>query len=204
MDMDENARQQAFMSALVTEHFAVQSTASSTISESSSRASLYLLSLSSSLVALGFATQASRDAFAPFAAVVLPTLFLLGWFTVVRLVDTSIVNAQCLRRIALIHSYYADLTPEGKQFFSSSSTASQESQKMIGIRPGRFVLWFTMAAMIGVVNAVLGGAMVALLLAVGFGVTVGVAVVLGVIVAVASAIVAVRYERHRFNLALPD
>lgn len=59
--MDQQAREQAFMSALVTEHFAQQSAASATISESSSRASLYLLSLSSSLVALGFATQ-SRQA----------------------------------------------------------------------------------------------------------------------------------------------
>lgn len=204
MDMDESARQQAFMSALVTEHFALQSTASSTISESSSRASLYLLSLSSSLVALGFATQASRSAFAPFAAVVLPTLFLLGCFTVVRLVDTSIVNAQCLRRIAHIHTYYANLVPEGKEYFPSIGTATQYSQNMVGIHPGRFILWFTMAAMIGVVNAVLGGTMVALLLAVGFGLSVGFAAVLGVIVAVVCSVTVVGYERHRYDQIMPN
>lgn len=202
--MDDNARQQAFMSALVTEHFALQSTASGTISESSSRASLYLLSLSSSLVALGFATQASRNAFVPFAAAVLPTMFLLGCFTVVRLVDTSIVNAQCLRQIARIHSYYANLAPEGKEFFPSGGTASQETQKMVGIRPGRFVLWFTMAAMIGVVNAALGGTMVALLLAGGIALDRDIAVALGVIVAVAYALVVVRYERRRFAKVFPD
>jgi hypothetical protein len=201
--MDDNERRQAFMSALVTEHFALQSTASSTISESSSRASLYLLSLSSSLVALGFATQASRDAFVPFAAAVLPTLFLLGWFTVVRLVDTSIVNAQCLRRIAFIHRYYADLVPEGREYFPPGGTASQATQKMVGIHPGRFVLWFTMAAMIGVVNGVLGGTMVTLLLAVGMGVSLGLAVPLGVVVAVACAVAAVSYERRRFDREFP-
>jgi hypothetical protein len=202
--MDDNERQQAFMSALVTEHFALQSTASSTISESSSRASLYLLSLSSSLVALGFATQASRNAFAPFAAAVLPTMFLLGWFTMVRLVDTSIVNAQCQRRIAHIHSYYANLVPEGKEYFPSGGTASQETQRMVGIRPGRFVLWFTMAAMIAVVNAVLGGTMIALLLAVGLGIDTGIAVALGVVVAGACAVAAVGYEQRRFDKEFPD
>jgi hypothetical protein len=67
--MDQQASEQAFMSTLVTEHFAQQSTASATISESSSRASLYLLSLSSSLIALGFATQ-SRQTFPYFAAAI--------------------------------------------------------------------------------------------------------------------------------------
>jgi hypothetical protein len=41
-----------FMSALVTEHFVLQSTASSTISESGSRVSIYLSALSSGLVAI--------------------------------------------------------------------------------------------------------------------------------------------------------
>jgi hypothetical protein len=202
--MDDNERQQEFMSALVTEHFALQSTASSTISESSSRASLYLLSLSSSLVALGFAMQASRDAFAPFAAAVLPTLFLLGCFTVVRLVDTSLVNAQCLQQISRIRRYYASLAPEGQEYFPSTETAAQETQRMAGIRPGRFVLWFTMAAMIGVINAALGGTMLALLLAMGLGVGIGIAVVLGVIVALACAGAVVSYERRRFAKVLPD
>jgi len=83
--MDDHGDRTALMSALVTEHFVLQSRASSTISESSSRSTLYLLSLSSSLVALGFATQSSEQAFAPFAAALLPTMFLLGLFTVVRL-----------------------------------------------------------------------------------------------------------------------
>jgi hypothetical protein len=69
---------------------------------------LYLLSLSSGLVAMGFAAQASARAFHVFAAGVLPALFILGCFTVVRLVDTGITNVACLRQIAHIRSYYAD------------------------------------------------------------------------------------------------
>jgi hypothetical protein len=45
-----------FMSALGTEYFVLQSTASSTISESGSRVSIYLSSLASGLVALGART----------------------------------------------------------------------------------------------------------------------------------------------------
>ena len=100
--MDLQAREQAFMSALVTEHFVQQSAASATISESSSRASLYLLSLSSSLVALGFATQ-SRQAFPYFAATILPAIFVLGIFSFVRVTDTAMSNLNSLREIGRAH-----------------------------------------------------------------------------------------------------
>jgi hypothetical protein len=76
MTMDEQARHAAFMSALVTEHFVLQSAASTTVSEAGSRASLYVFSLSSSLIAMGF--TAETDAFATFVAALLPALFVLG------------------------------------------------------------------------------------------------------------------------------
>ena len=86
--MDDKERQAAFMSALITEHFVLQAAASATVSEAGARASLYVFSLSSSLVAMGFALP-SREVFLPFAITVLPAVFLLGIFTVVRLVDTG-------------------------------------------------------------------------------------------------------------------
>lgn len=46
-----------FMSALVTEHFVLQSAASATIGESGSRVAIYLSSLSSGLIAIGFASS---------------------------------------------------------------------------------------------------------------------------------------------------
>ena len=45
--MEEKERQSAFMSALVTEHFVLQTAANATVSESGSRASLYVFALSS-------------------------------------------------------------------------------------------------------------------------------------------------------------
>jgi hypothetical protein len=89
--MDDKEWQAAFNSALTTEHFVLQTAATATVSDAAARASLYMFSLSSSLVAMGF-TSGSLEVFLPFAATVLPALFLLGIFTVVRLVDTGIEN----------------------------------------------------------------------------------------------------------------
>lgn len=98
--MDEKARE-SFMTALVTEHFVLQSAASTTVSEAGVRASLYVFSLSSALVAMGFTAQ-SPEVFGPFVATVIPAVFVLGWFTVVRLVDTTVENLRFLRAIARI------------------------------------------------------------------------------------------------------
>src|ERR1700751_4064252 len=80
-----------FMGALVTEHFVLQATSRSTISESGSREGIYLSALSSGLVAIGFASASPR-ALESLAFTVLPVVFILGWFTIVRLVDTSVAN----------------------------------------------------------------------------------------------------------------
>jgi hypothetical protein len=52
--MGTEEQRSALMTALSTEHFVLQTAASSTISESAARSSLYVFSLSNSLVAMGF------------------------------------------------------------------------------------------------------------------------------------------------------
>lgn len=104
-------RHTAFMSALVTEHFVLQTAASATVAEAASRTSLYVFSLSSSLVAMGFVSQFPQT-FRLFAAAILPALFVLGLLTIVRLVASGIENLQFLRGIARIRGYYRTLTPE--------------------------------------------------------------------------------------------
>jgi hypothetical protein len=94
------------MSALVTEHYVLQAAASATVSEAAARASLYVYSLSSSLVAMAFASR-TTEVFRPFASAVLPAI--LGIFTVARLVDTGIEYQQALRGIARIRGYYRRL-----------------------------------------------------------------------------------------------
>src|SRR5215217_5189696 len=103
---DEGDRQ-ALLTALTTEHFTLQGARSQTMSESSSRASLYILSVSSTLVALGFIGQISEvgDTFDTFALTVLPTLYVLGVFTFVRLVECAFEDFRYGVAINRIRSY---------------------------------------------------------------------------------------------------
>jgi hypothetical protein len=161
--MDDKERQAAFITVLTTEHFVLQTAANATVSEAAARASLYVFSLSSSLVAMGFASG-SQEAFLPFAATILPALFLLGIFTVVRLVDTGIQNQRCLTGIARIRSYYRTLTPEAAVYFSAESGGWPESHASPSVWFGPLVAFFTTAAsMIAFINSIVAGAGVTLL-----------------------------------------
>ncbi len=160
--MNEAAKHSALVSALTTEHFVLQTASSSTISEASARSSLYILSLSSSLVAIGFMSQ-SPEMLLPFVAVVLPVLLLLGLFTVIRLVDTTVENLQYLVGIARIRGYYRSLSPEAEPYFSVNTGRWPEAKivpsQSLGASIGQFG---TTATMIAFVNSVVAGVAVTL------------------------------------------
>jgi hypothetical protein len=71
------------LTALTTEHFTLQGARSQTVGESAARSRMYMFSVSSTLIALGFMSQASEggDVFQLFALTVLPTLFFLRLFS---------------------------------------------------------------------------------------------------------------------------
>jgi hypothetical protein len=155
--MDEADRQSAFLAALGNEYFVLQSAASTTVGESGTRASLYVFSLSSSLVAVGFVSQSER-AFGPFLAVVLPTLFVLGLFTTVRLVDTGVQNVSYLRAMARVRRYWADLAPDAPPFFGSRDDDDVHAAlTSLAVSYGPTAELFTIASMIATVNSVVGG-----------------------------------------------
>ena len=161
--MNDQARQTAFMSALTTEHFVLQSAASTTVSEAAARATLYVFSLSSSLVAMGFAAQ-TPGAFAPFVATIIPAMFVLGIFTVVRLVDTGIENWRSLNAMRRIRHYFRGLTPEAAPYFSVwGETEAAEALNLEVPTREPLVLLFTAASMVAAINSIVGGAGVALL-----------------------------------------
>jgi|SRR4051812_46420337 hypothetical protein len=199
--MDDKERQAAFLTALTTEHFVLQTAASATVSEAAARASLYVLSLSSSLVAMGFASR-SQEVFLSFAAAVLPALFLLGLFTVYRLIDTGIENQQYLTGIARIRGYYRTLTPEATVFFSAESGRWPESDSP-PLRFGPMVAFLTTAAsMIAFINSMVAGAGVALLAShvLGRGHT-AVALGLGVTITVVLMVAFVVFQQWRYGLS---
>lgn len=180
------------MSALVTEHFALQSVSSSTISESGSRAALYLSALSSGLVAIGFSSSHRRTLEA-LAFSVLPTVFILGWFTIVRLIDTSVQNIVSRRRIESIRQYYAAIDRRRASLFESDAVALG----VLGVRySGRSIL-FTMASMILLVNAVVAGATMALLCILGAGLSAAGAVPIGAVVGVVTLGWGLVYQSRR-------
>jgi hypothetical protein len=183
-----------FMSALGTEYFVLQSTASSTISESGSRVSIYLSSLASGLVAIGFASSSPR-AFASLVFTVLPTVFILGWFTIVRLIDTSVANVVSLRRMELIRRYYAALAPLAPPYFDADDAPAGDHS----VRYGRWSFLFTMASMVIVVNCVLGGATIALLCDLAFKVPLPAAAGIGVAAGLVMLALSLLYEHRRLT-----
>jgi hypothetical protein len=167
-----DAAQARFITALTTEHFVAQTAASTTVTEASARASLYLMTLSSSLVAIGF-TSGTR-AFAPLVSIVIPLVVLLGIFAVVRLVDTGVENLALATRIAHIRSFYRTLSPGTAAYFpgTASDKAGVAAAPIAAKRPGSARrarrAWmgtkalFTMASMIAVPNSIVAGAGVTL------------------------------------------
>jgi hypothetical protein len=152
----------AFISALTTEHFVLQSALSGNTSEVGTRASLYLFSLSSSLVVLGFASRTS-ELFVPFVTIVLPALFILGLFTAVRLVDSNLEGILFLNEIARIRQYYRRLSPDAAEHFSPESGRWPENQAWPALHSGPFVgLITTTASMVAFLNSIVAGVGVAM------------------------------------------
>ena len=52
--MDDHAGRTALLTALTTEHFVLQTASNATYAEAAARSTLYVMALSSSLVAIGF------------------------------------------------------------------------------------------------------------------------------------------------------
>lgn len=198
---DANAEQstdEALLSALTTEHFVLQTANSATYTEASARSSLYVMALSSALVAIGFLASTPRIMLM-FAAVVLPALFLLGVFTVIRLVETSLESMHYLNGIAAIRRHYRSLGPEAARLFSAQRGRWPEVPSPAE-RLGSVLAFFgTTASMIGVINSIVAGAAAALLVsAADASVAHGTCVAAGLAAAVVCVVAFYAYQRWRF------
>ncbi|HEX6703844.1 MAG TPA: hypothetical protein VF169_03720 [Albitalea sp.] len=191
--------QAALLSALTTEHFVLQTAASSTISEASARATLYMASLSSVLVAMGFSAQ-TPEVFMPLAATALPALFLLGVFTIVRLVDTALENMQYLAGIARIRRHYRSLAPPASELFGADAGRWPETRTPPSLQLGRRIAFCsTTASMIAFVNHVVAGAGVTLLVDASMGGDrTALAVAAGVVAALLLTVAFFAYQGWRF------
>jgi hypothetical protein len=160
--VDEQSDRTALLTAMTTEHFVLQSANSTTYAEASARGTLYVMALSSSLVAIGF-SSGSSDVLLPLIAVALPAVFVLGIFTVVRLVETALESSHCLDGIARIRGYYRTLAPDAARLFAPELGRWPEAESP-ALRLGPVLGFFgTTASMVAVINNVVAGVAIAFL-----------------------------------------
>jgi hypothetical protein len=182
----------ATVTFVTTEHFTLQGARSSTISESTSRASVFLGAVSGGLIALGLVATAAKTgvAFYMFGLILLPTLAFVGLATFHRVLQTGTEDLAYARRIARLRDYYFDHAPELAGYLPNP--AEPLPTPGLGIR-----LWqqfVTVAGMVAVITSVLAGSAGGLLVAVAFGHSLGAALVVGVIVAAAALTALMRYQ----------
>jgi hypothetical protein len=163
--MEQQAREQAFVTAVQTEHFALQSARNAVISETTGRGTAYLAAVSSSLIAFGFIAQVAGP-LNPFVAAILPAVFVLGEFTFVALVRNTMENVVYLRQIERIHHYYRTLTPEAEQFFGPQAQDwLVAAEATIGLQRSPFETLLTGATVVAAINSILAGVGLSLLAA---------------------------------------
>jgi hypothetical protein len=161
---DPTARQMA-LTALTTEHFVLQSARMATISEANGRSTLYLGTLSSATIAIAFIGSANElgDTFYLFALTLLPSVFLLGIFTFLRLVQTGIEDYIYGLGTVRIREYFIRLDPEAAPFFLPTDPEGIKKLQRIGmISTSPFQGLLTSASMVACINAIVGGVAIAL------------------------------------------
>jgi hypothetical protein len=201
--VDGHDRQQ-LLTALTTEHFTLQGARSQTMSESSARASVYVVSLSSALVALAFIGQLSEvgDVFNVFALTVLPTLYLLGVVTFVRLVECGAEDFRYALAINRIRHYYKEIAGERADLFllsghdDGSGVFANMGLPATGRKP-----FFAFSTAVIVIDSVVGGAAVAIALGAFTGAPLGLAAGAGAAAAAASVAGWLRYADRLLDAA---
>jgi hypothetical protein len=187
-----------------TEHFTLQGARASTIAESTGRASMFLLSVSGGLVALGLIATASRvgTAFYAFGLILLPTLTFVGFVTFERAVQSGMEDLGYARRIAVLRGYYFDEAPELTSYLMS--VPGPEPLRVLGLSAGRWQAFRTVAAMVAVVTAVLAGSAIGLLAAVASEHSLAAAVVAGGVVALVALVAMMRLQQSAWEQAASD
>ncbi|GGW58499.1 hypothetical protein GCM10010503_39460 [Streptomyces lucensis JCM 4490] len=163
------------MSFVTTEHFTLQGARAATIAESTSRATLFLGTMSAGMVALGLVATATAigAAFYTFGLILLSTLSFIGFVTFDRVLQSGIEDLRYARRIERLRSYYLDVAPELADYMASVPPSRRLALQ--GLHGGGWQVFRTVAGMIGVVTSVLTGSAAGLLavLASGRSVVVG-------------------------------
>jgi hypothetical protein len=141
---------------LTTEHSTLQGARSNTISETNGRMTLFLGTVSSGLIALGFIGADAGDTFFLFSLILFPFLFLIGILTFERVLQSSIEDVFYARGINRIRHFYTELVPEMAPYFILSIHDDVAGAfKNMGTRPNYAQLLFSGAGIVSVINSIL-------------------------------------------------
>jgi hypothetical protein len=199
---DPTTRQMA-VTALTTEHFNLQTSRMGTISEANGRSSLYLGTLSSATIAIAFIGQADDlgNTFSLFALTLLPTVFLLGIFTFVRLVQTGIEDYVYGIGTVRIREFFMRIDPEVAPFFLPTDVEGiKKLQRMGMISTSPLQGLLTPGSMVACINSIVAGVIIALALRL-LGMSVEASAVIGGVSAVAVGALFVTWGIRRFKRA---
>jgi hypothetical protein len=154
---------------VTTEHFTLQTARTATVNEANGRASIYLATVSSVIVALAFIGQIAKlgTAFYAFAFVLLPCAFFVGVVTFDRVLQSSIEDGLLAARINRLRRFYLDFGPGLADYLTVPlpEDEPEAAMRQQGASGGRWQTLLTVAGMIGVINSVVAGVFVALIAA---------------------------------------
>lgn len=148
------------LTALTTEHFTLQGARAATISESSSRSTIFIGAVSSALVALGFVAQVSDagSVFRVFAFTALPALVILGLFTWARVLENGVEDFVYARAINRIRHVYLEIDPARRDLFLLSAHDDHAGVLAnMGLERRRGQILYTSGTVIAVINGFLAG-----------------------------------------------
>jgi hypothetical protein len=150
------------LSALTTEHFTLQSARSSMITESLGRTTIYLGTLSATLVAFALVVQGDTtdDDFRLFALILLPALIFLGTVTFVRVLENSIEDTIYVMAINRIRHYYIEHAGEDARYFTLAGRDDLEgAYANMGLESSAWRPFFSVAAVLALINSMVVGAL---------------------------------------------
>lgn len=189
----------AIMQMMTTEHYNLQSGRSITVSEAVGRSSLFLSTVSTTLVAVAFVGQIAQlgTAFFVFSLVIFPSLFFLGLVTFQRVLQISLEDIVYARGINRIRHLYIEIAPQMREYFVLST--SDDAASVYGdlaMKSEWWQLYLTIPGMIGVINSLLVGVFFGLLVAFLLKLTLVLCVIVGL---VAFFIVLIAFYRYQWS-----
>jgi hypothetical protein len=132
------------------------------ITESLGRTTIYLGTLSATLVALALIIQGETtdDDVRLFALILLPALIFLGTVTFVRVIENSIEDTMYVMAINRIRHYYIEQAGEDARYFTLAGHDDlQGAYANMGLAPSRWRPFFSIGAVLALINSMVVGAL---------------------------------------------